>query len=181
MPAVKKIGIYSLHFFKLSKHMLTHVVIGLLYAWFLRLFWVDLSTKYMVMAVVGSVLIDFDHVAYFFTYGRREWYATQARKLMKLGQFKNLCYFLKEGHKHNTGLATHNVYYLGFFLVLSIISFQYDWVAGVVLFGSIVLHFLFDIADDLWVLGHLNDNWKRLRRKTGEAPKLAFFEVLKKK
>jgi hypothetical protein len=43
------------------------------------------------------------------------------------------------------------------------------------------LHFVFDIADDLWVLGHINENWKRFRRKTTETPKLAFSELFKKK
>lgn len=133
------------------------------------------------MSVFGSLLIDLDHVAYFFTYGRKEWYALEVRKLLKQGQIKEMCYFMVKGHKHNTGLATHNFYYMAFFIVLSVVSFQFDWVAGVVLFGSIVLHFVFDIVDDLWVLGHLNENWKRLRRKATEAPQLAFSKAFKKK
>lgn len=49
-------------------------------------------------------------------------------------------------------------------MALSAVSFHFDSKTGVVIFGSIVLHLLFDIFDDLWVLGHLNQNWKRLRR-----------------
>ena len=36
-----------------------------------------------------------------------------------------------------------------------------DWNAGVILFGAMLLHYLFDIADDIVTLGQINPNWKR--------------------
>ena len=39
-------------------------------------------------------------------------------------------------------------------------------VAGfsVILFGAMIIHYIFDIADDLLSLGYINSNWKRWGR-----------------
>lgn len=164
MRYVRRIKTIGIDFITCGKHIFTHILIGLVYAWFLREWWQELSIPYTVLAAFGSVMIDLDHVIYFFTYGRKEWYAQEVRKLLKQGQLRSLMYFLKTNHKYNAGLATHNIYFLAGFFLLSLVSFQFDWKSGVVIFGAIVLHLLLDILDDLWVLGYLNPNWKRLRR-----------------
>lgn len=152
------------------KHTFTHILIGLVYAWILREWWQEFSFRYIYLAAVGSVVPDIDHFLYFFVYGRREWYAVEVKRLLKQGQVRTLAFFLANNHKYNTGLATHNVYFLGFFILLSLLSFQHDWKTGVVFFGVFVLHLLFDVVDDIWVLGHVNESWKRLRRKPSHPP-----------
>lgn len=148
-----------------ARHEFTHVLIGLMYAWFLREWWQELNFSYILLAAAGSVLIDVDHLLYWFLYGKNDWLAKEVRRLIRQGQLRNVWLLIKYNHKYNTGLATHNIYFIGFFFLLSITSFQFDWKTGVVLFGATVLHLLFDVTDDLWVLGHVNDNWKRLKRK----------------
>ena len=40
-------------------------------------------------------------------------------------------------------------------------SLLVDWNASVILFGAMLLHYLFDIGDDIVTLGQINPNWKR--------------------
>ncbi len=148
-----------------SKHELTHILLGLVYAWFLRELWNQFSWHYLWLSIFGSLVIDADHLAYAFTYGRHDIYSVEVRRILKQGQIGTLFKFWRDNHKHNTGLATHNMYILGFCLILGLISLFFDWKVRTVLFGAIVLHLLFDIIDDLWVLGRVNDNWKHLRHK----------------
>lgn len=136
-----------------------------MFAWFLRELWQQFEPRYIVLAAFGSVIIDIDHFLYYFTYGRHEDYAREARKILRAGQIGTYIKYCTNNHKNNTSLLTHNVYVMGFFVLMAFISFWFDWKARVVIFGAIVLHFVVDLVDDLWVLGHINDNWKRLRRK----------------
>ncbi len=50
-------------------------------------------------------------------------------------------------------------------LGLSLLSSRIDWEVGVILFGAMILHYLFDIFDDFVQLGAVNTNWKRWGRK----------------
>ncbi len=148
-----------------SRHELTHVLIGLTFAWFLREVWGEFSTRHVFWAVIGSVVLDADHLLYFFLYGRHEWYARESRRILRRGQIGTLINFWKNNHKQNTGLASHNIYFLAFFAGISFICAYFDLKSSLVFFGAIVLHMVFDMFDDLWALGRLNENWKRLRRK----------------
>lgn len=138
---------------------------GLVYAWFLRELWNEFSLWYGFLAIIGSLAIDLDHAFYMFFYGRHEPYAQEARKILKAGQIGTFFRFMRDNHKHNTSLASHNIYFIAFFTIVSILAAQFDLKSAVAFFGAIVLHLIFDICDDIWVLGYLNENWKRLRRK----------------
>lgn len=162
---IRSIKRASVDFLSVGKHTFTHLLIGLVFSWVLREIWQELSGWYIFLSIMASILPDADHFVYFFTYGKKDWYAREVRKLLRQGQIRTLAFFLKDNHKFNTGLATHNIYYIAGFFVLSLVSFLHDSKTGVVIFGAIVLHLLFDVVDDLLVLGHINENWKRLRRK----------------
>jgi hypothetical protein len=144
-----------------GKHMLIHLFLGLLWAWFLRELWQEFNTKWVILAMFGSWLPDADHVVYFFTYGKRDPYSNAIREFIKTRQWRVLIRFVETGHKYNTNLSFHNLYItLGFFGAC-ILSYLYDWKTSVVIFGAMVSHYLFDIAEDIVVLGYVNPNWKR--------------------
>ncbi|HCM37152.1 MAG: hypothetical protein UV61_C0013G0014 [Candidatus Gottesmanbacteria bacterium GW2011_GWB1_43_11] len=178
MSPIRRLGRVGYDLIKVGKHTFTHLLIGLVYAWILRELWQQLSTWYITLSALASILPDLDHGLYFAAYGRKEWYALEVRKLLKQGQIRTLVYFMKTNHKYNTGLATHNIYFLGAFLVFALLSFTHDSKTGVVIFGAIVLHLLFDAIDDVWVLGRLNENWKRLRRRPSSPP--AHLDIIEK-
>ena len=147
-----------------SRHMGYHVLLGLVWAWFLRERWGEFNPKWVWTAVGGSVLPDIDHINYFLGYGRKDSYTQQVWNYLKNRQWRNLAYFIATGHKLNTNLSYHNVYMVAILILLSVVASFFDWQVGVILFGAMVGHYLFDMVDDVVQLGSINPNWKRWGR-----------------
>ncbi len=147
-----------------ARHMAYHVMVGLLWAWYLRELWGSFNFTWIMTAAVGSVLPDVDHIYYFFGYGRRDSYTEQIFGFIRKRQWRNLFHCISVGHKNNTSLSYHNIYVMGLLVLLSGAASLVDWQVGVVLFGAMVLHYVFDIADDIVQLGGINPNWKRWGR-----------------
>ena len=144
-----------------ARHMLYHLLIGLVWAWFLREMWDVFSWKITLLAVFGSFLPDIEHLIYFFVSGKKDEYSKQVKAFFKAHEWRVLTSFVETGHKYNTNLSYHNVYFVVFLLILTILCFLFDWEVWMAVLGAMVLHYLFDIFDDYRTLGYLNDNWKR--------------------
>lgn len=147
-----------------SKHEFSHLLIGLVYAWFLREIWSEFSLRQILWSVFGSLLPDVDHLIFFFFYGRKDPYSIEVKRFLRQGNLSRLFSFIAVGHKRNTSLWSHNVYIISFLLFCVFLSSLIDWKLGIILFGSMILHFIFDIVDDLLILGAPNPNWKRWGR-----------------
>ena len=147
-----------------SRHMAYHVMLGLLWAWFLRELWGEFNIRWILTAAVGSLLPDLDHINYFLGYGRNSSYTKQVMSHIQHRQWRALFYFVATGHKTNTSLSYHNIYITMLFIGISALASLVDWKFAVVLTGAIVSHYLFDMADDLVQLGEINPNWKRWGR-----------------
>ncbi len=147
-----------------ARHMLYHVLIGLVWAWFLRERWQSFNPRWIWTAIIGSMIPDIDHFNYFFGYGRHDSYTKTMVSYFKKRQWRMLAYFLATGHKFNTNLSYHNIYVVGLLFLFSIAASFVDWRMGVVLFGAMILHYLFDIVDDIMQLGAVNPNWRRWGR-----------------
>lgn len=144
-----------------TRHEFYHVLVGLMWAWFLRELWQQFNSRWITLTILGSLLPDLDHFVYFLTYGKRDWYTKQIRKFLREHEWRTLWKFVASGHKYNTSLATHNYFFMTFLAALSLASFFYDFKTGVILFGAMFGHYLFDVIDDLVILGYVNANWKR--------------------
>lgn len=144
-----------------SRHMAYHVMMGLLWAWFLRELWGEFNPKWIVTSVIGSLLPDIEHIVYFLGYGRKESYSQTVRRLIRGHHWREVFRFISTGHKKNTSLAYHNIYTVVGLIAFSVVAWKVDWQVGVVLFGAMVGHYIFDIIDDIVQLGRLNANWKR--------------------
>lgn len=144
--------------------MAYHVMLGLMWVWVLREWWGVFNPVWVVVGAVGSVLPDIDHIHYFLTYGRKDSYTKEIFSLLKHRHWRRLFQFIATGHKHNTSLTFHNVYVAAIFFVGTGLATVLNWQAGVVLFGAIVSHYLFDMADDIVQLGEMNPNWIRWGR-----------------
>ncbi len=147
----------------IARHMLYHVFIGLAYAWVLRELWGVFNPRFVALAVVGSILPDVDHVVYIFFYGRNDTYAKRAKEFFRHFKVRSLISFFDRNHKNNTALRSHNIATVGGLLAVSLLSFFIEFETGVILFGAMCLHLLFDMIDDLLILGELNSNWNRHR------------------
>lgn len=150
-----------------GKHELFHVLLGLMWAWVMRERWNEFNPKWIGTAVLGSLLPDIDHFVYFFTYGRRDPYTKAIFTFLKNKEWRVLVKFLSKGHKYNTNLTFHNYYVTAVLFVGCAAAYLYDWRVGVILFGAMLTHYLYDIVEDIFLIGHVNPNWKRIGRGKG--------------
>jgi hypothetical protein len=146
------------------KHEMTHVLLGIVLAWVLRELWGQFNTNQLYLAIFGSLAPDLDHLVFFFFYGRKDPYSIQVKKLLRQGSISSLASFIAIGHKENTNLWSHNIYSMGILGLGIVVCYSLDWKMGIVFLSSMVLHFIFDILDDLVVLGTVNPNWRRWGR-----------------
>lgn len=149
-----------------SRHEFYHVLLGMMWSWFLREYWHEFNMRWIWLSIFGSLLPDIDHFFYFFLYGKRAPYASEVKHLLRTKQWRSLTIFMERGHKNNTALYSHNYYFMIILLCLSLLSSFIEWRVGVILFGAMVIHYIFDIGDDLMTLGHINPNWKRWGRQS---------------
>ncbi len=152
-----------------AKHELFHVLLGLMWAWVLREVWNEFNVKWILTAAFGSLLPDAEHFVYFLTYGKKDPYTQAVVTFLKNKEWRVLVKFVSKGHKYQTSLAFHNYYVIVAFLSVSALSYIYDWRFGVVLFGAMAIHYLYDLVDDVFLLGYINPNWKRFGRTKSRA------------
>lgn len=157
---IKGLGFVLWH----ARHEFYHVLLGLIWAWFLRERWSEFNPRWIWLAVLGSLLPDIDHFYYFLGYGKLDPYTKVIKEMIKNRQWRAVTVFIEAGHKREAYTAAHNYYVMALLLAVSLLSSRYDWEAGVILFGAMLIHYLFDVADDLLVLGRVNPNWKRWGR-----------------
>lgn len=154
---VKGVGFILWH----ARHELYHVLLGLLWAWFLRERWNEFNPRWIWLAVIGSLLPDADHFWYFVTYGKKDVYTKTIKTFILKHEWRRLVLFMQNGHKYNTNLSTHNYYVMAIFLTISIFASVHEWHVGVILTGAMIIHYVFDVADDFFTFGRINPNWKR--------------------
>lgn len=148
-----------------ARHEFYHILIGLMWAWFLRERWNEFNAGWIAWAVFGSLIPDIDHAFYVFSYGKTDQYARDIRKFLRNRQWRMLTVFVESGHKHQTNLASHNIYVTALLIVLALCSSLIEWRVGLILFGAMTTHYIFDIVDDFVQLGTINPNWKRWGRQ----------------
>ena len=141
-----------------------HVLLGLVWAWILRERWGEFNLGWIALAIAGSLLPDLDHLWYVWGYGKHDDYTVQIKEFLKSRQWRNLITFIERGHKQVTTLSSHSLYFMLILLGLGLASSLYSWEVGVILFGAMVIHYAFDIWDDILQLGSVNPNWKRWGR-----------------
>ncbi len=147
-----------------AKHELFHIVLGFAWAWALGYVWNQSYALMFLLAGIGGVLPDIDHLIYFFTYGKHDAYSKNVFALAKKHEWKSLVEYIETGHKKNTNLTFHNVYVTMFLMCCTIMLYWVDFRLSVVLLGAMVSHFIFDIIEDYMLLGALNSNWFRFGR-----------------
>lgn len=157
---IKGLGFVLWH----ARHELYHILLGLVWAWLLREMWGEFNVRWIILAVVGSLAPDLDHLVYFWGYGKGDDYTLQIKDLLKSRQWRALTVFIEEGHKKNTNLSSHNLYFMLILLGLGLLSSLYSWEVGVIVFGAMLIHYMFDIGDDILRLGAVNSNWRRWGR-----------------
>jgi hypothetical protein len=161
-----------------ARHEFYHTLLGITWAWFLRERWHEFNASYLSLAIFGSLLPDLEHLYYFFTYGRTDFYTREVIKTLKKRQWRFLTVLIEQGHKQNTELAFHNLYIILILTLAAIVSLIFDRRNWVVLFGAMIIHYIFDIFDDIMTLGYINPNWKRWGRPKKHKKQVILKEVV---
>jgi len=147
-----------------AKHELFHIMLGFMWVWAMRERWQEMNPVWLWTAAFGSLLPDIDHFIYFFTYGKRDPYTRTIITFLKNKEWRILVKFIAKGHKYNTNLSFHNYYITAMLFIMCAMVYVLDWRSAVIFLGSMLTHYLYDILEDLLVLGHVNQNWKRWGR-----------------
>jgi len=142
-------------------HPLVHVLLGLACAFTVIHFIPGANIlKLIAVGVLGNLIPDVDHLLYFFLYGRKSEYAKIFKSHLKLREFRMALRFIKDNHKNNTGVYSHNI----LSLMLSIFLAWYlgesrDRAGFYVFFMSWSTHYIFDMFEDVLFFKKLNTNW----------------------
>ncbi len=154
-------------------HLLVHVLIGVTAAIiFYEISGNALLIKLMVVAIIGSVLPDIDHLLYYFVYGRKTEYALQVKNFLRNKQIKKYVSFCIDNHKKNTGLYSHNIISVLITLSISLWAINQEREYTTMFFIAWSLHYIFDIFEDVIFLKKLNPNWLLKFSKDSENLKL---------
>jgi len=144
-----------------ARHMLYHILLSMTFVW--------VSYKYLgirqrglfPVAILGAVIPDFEHILFFFTYGKHTEFSKYIKMYIKKHEWRILIRFVEIGHKYNTQLRYHNIYILSVWILIAFLSYRMFMAPLFIFSGAVVTHYLFDIVDDLAALGKINKNWFR--------------------
>lgn len=160
MTKIRGLGYLFWH----ARHMIYHLLLGVTWIWVIQDHIGIYSPTLLFISLLGSVFPDFEHLLFFFTYGKRDSYTKQIKGYINNRDWRVLIRFIEQGHKYNTTLRYHNVYAMMGLMGITALFYFIGSYTGFIFTGAMVIHYLFDILDDLATLGRLNKNWFRWGR-----------------
>ena len=147
-----------------ARHMFYHLLLGALWMWVIQDQMGIYTRTLLSLSLFGSIFPDVEHLLFFLTFGKKDEYTTWVKSYVKHGDWRVLIRFIEKGHKYNTKLRFHNIYFVLLLVILTVGFFKLHVFSGFIFTGSMVIHYLFDIIDDLASLGKVNKNWYRWRK-----------------
>jgi len=147
-----------------ARHMLYHKLLGFVWYQVVSSKFGFTGSRLLLLSLLGSVFPDMEHLIFFVTYGKHNMFSEQIRLYIKHGEWRILIRFMEIGHKYNTELRYHNLFTIIGLCLMTIGSMLFSFPSGVIFFGAMISHYLFDIVDDLATLGKINRNWFRWGR-----------------
>jgi hypothetical protein len=123
-------------------------------------FYTNHNLLILLAVLLGSFIPDIDHLLYQFGYGRKKDYAKICRNFLNKRDLKGYINFVKQNHKHNTKIYSHN---LGSFVIALFLSSYFVHTLHNIFYSMFFLawafHYLYDILEDLLFFKRLNKNW----------------------
>ncbi len=144
-----------------NNHMTIHVLLGIICGLLVeRLYPSEEAKKLVLIGVLGNIFPDGDHLLYWFYYGRKTEYSKMVKQLLRKFKLRGVWRFCTNNHKELTSLYSHNLAAP----LLTFVPFLYFQNNDTHIYLQIFLlswtvHYIYDILEDLLMLGHLNPNW----------------------
>lgn len=160
MTKIRGLGYLFWH----TRHMIYHLLLGFVWMWLVQDQTGIYSPSLLLVSLLGSIFPDFEHLLFFFTYGKSDEYTAWVKTYIKHKDWRVLIRFLEKGHKYNTKLRFHNIYTMIGLTGIATIFFFMRWQSGFIFTSAMVIHYCFDILDDFATLGRINRSWFRWGR-----------------
>ena len=137
-----------------TQHILTAAVVGIIFLSKLEI----LNWKTFLIFISINLLTDLDGITFLFVNEKNDDLAGRIIGHSKRFEFRKAFQIAAKEHKKYVGLYLHNIFGLITVVVLLFIftALHKDMLSTVT--GAILTHFLFDIFDDYYQLGHIK-NW----------------------
>ena len=141
-------------------HEYVHFFFGLI-SFFIVLAYFPHSSWFwlLLVALIGSIFPDIDHLFYLFGYGRHHAYSLPFHQYLKNRDISAAIEYCRQNHKFNHYILSHNLLTPVFLYLIFLYFLQSGHSLMAVFFLAMVSHFVFDVAEDFLVLGRLNSNW----------------------
>lgn len=153
--------VYSLRYKTEAYHMQMHMLLGVLCGVIIwHVFPGSSLLRLATIGVIGGILPDFDHLLFIFLYGRRTEYAKIIKAFLRKHKIRNTVKFIKSNHKYNTAIYSHNM--LSVLMAFMLFYYLYnvkDNASMSAFFLSWVIHYVFDIFEDVLFFKKPNPNW----------------------
>lgn len=120
----------------------------------------EMSTKTVVITgLIFSIIPDFEHILYYFTFGAKTEYSKTVKKHLRHGQIRSLYKFCSINHKDLTGLFMHNFLTAFAALLLGSVAMLKNHDQAAIAFIVVAAHYIYDIFEDYFLCGAINPNW----------------------
>lgn len=159
MKRILRVSKSSAAFVWHAKHVLTHLLIGVGWFFLLEYFYPGLPTQYFYLALFASLLPDLEHIYFLLVKKPTSRYTKEIMHLIQQGKMVELFRFVEKKHKYETFLPFHHIITPLVALIGCGIAIHIDRFGTAVFWGAFTLHYVFDIVEDVVLLGKLNPNW----------------------
>ncbi len=121
-------------------------------------FKVSINLSQIIVFIIFSFIVDIDGIISLFTTAAKVPESRLIREALLKQNFIQAATLATTHHKRFNRLFLHNVIGLTIVITGFILSLISGNQTGLTVFTAVLSHFIFDIADDYFQLGHLN-NW----------------------
>jgi hypothetical protein len=153
--------LYSKYFAKdkLLRHYAQHFLVGCLgYFLLVGIFNVPHTPLNFTGFLMTTYIIDLDGLIAVIRF-QKDWpTAKMIMNSLNYGHVAKAANIAVRDHKKLNRLILHNVIGFGMVILLFILSVKSENITGMIVTGALFCHFVMDICDDYWQLGHIN-NW----------------------
>ena len=140
------------------RHYTQHLLVAFIGFITLPLFGINLNLQTLFYFIFATFVVDLDGLLSVFIFRNKISEAGKIVESLKSLRFMESATLGTIHHKKLNRLILHNVFGLLFVVIILFYAYTSDNLVLIVTFWAILSHFVFDIWDDYYQLGHIN-NW----------------------
>lgn len=149
------------------RHFSQHLIIALaVYYILITTAQISYGTRNLIIFLFFTYIIDLDGLVGFYRKRNQTLEAANVIMAFKNLQIKKFILAVTKEHKKLTKLYVHNIVGFLITILLTFYFFTTNTAIGILASSAVLAHLTFDIVDDIYQLGHIN-NWLWPLNETG--------------